>query len=348
MTLKDFLEEWNGSSDMVRVHTSGSTGEPKPMLVSKARMLSSARATCDFLGLKSGDRALLCLPLDYIAGKMMVVRAIERGMKLTDVCPDGHPLASLASRDACSAPAIDLAAMVPMQVYNSLEIGAEAEQLKHIRHLLIGGGAIDDALENRIRHFFDDETHLSKTNVWSTYGMTETLSHVALRRVNGSEASLWYTPLPGVSISLGNDDTLVINYPSVCDMSLTTHDVAVLRTKEDPLTGKTLTQFRILGRTDNIICSGGLKIQAEEIERLLRNELPVPYIITSCKDEKLGEKIVLLAERMDESDCENICRRVLPRHYVPRKYVFVDSIPMTPNGKVARAEARQISGSTPV
>ena len=361
MTLKEFFEEWNSASDEVLVHTSGSTGEPKPMRVSKQRMLASARATCDFLGLQRGDKALLCLPLDYIAGKMVVVRAIERGLTLIEGEANGHPLVSLSSK-------IKLAAMVPMQVYNTLEVEEEAARLRHIEHLLIGGGAIDDKLEHRIRSLTPDTQphpltpsprgegeacgregshipeHLNDQTpkVWCTYGMTETLSHVALRRVNGPDASLWYTPLPGVSVSLSHDNTLIIDYPQVCDKPLHTHDVAVLRSMEDSLTGRTITQFRILGRTDNIICSGGLKIQAEEVEGLLRGKLPVPYIITSCRDEKLGEKVVLLAECMNESECESICRSALPHHYVPRKFVFVDSIPMTANGKVARAEARKI------
>ena len=115
MSLEDFLIEWENDSPYVEVKTSGSTGEPKRMMVEKQRMLNSARITCDFLGLKEGDTALLCMSLDYIAGKMMVVRAIERGLKLISVEPSGHPLASLASP-------LSFAAMVPMQVYNSLQV----------------------------------------------------------------------------------------------------------------------------------------------------------------------------------------------------------------------------------
>ena len=163
MTLEDFLSEWNNDSDRVLVHTSGSTGKPKPMMVEKKRMLNSARITCDFLGLKPGDSALLCMSLDYIAGKMVVVRSIERHLHLISVSPSGHPLKDVNEE-------ITFAAMVPMQVYNTLQVPEERERLCHIRHLIIGGGAIDAALEKELKSF------PGNIAIWSTYGMTETLS----------------------------------------------------------------------------------------------------------------------------------------------------------------------------
>ena len=216
MSLEEFLEEWNNPSPYIHVQTSGSTGTPKPMLVEKQRMLNSARITCDFLGLREGDTALLCMSLDYIAGKMMVVRSIERGLKLISVEPSGHPLSAVPvvrqAHQPCTVPepaALDqrslatsgtqegFAAMVPMQVYNSLQVPEEKERLMRIRHLIIGGGAIDDALAAALKTF--------PNHVWSTYGMTETLSHIALRRLNGPEASEWYTPFPSVKVSLNED-----------------------------------------------------------------------------------------------------------------------------------------------
>ena len=191
MSLDEFLEEWNNPSPYVHVQTSGSTGVPKPMSVEKRRMLASARITNDFLGLQSGDTALLCMSLDYIAGKMMVVRALERGLRLLAVEPSGHPLA-VASEQSSSA--LSFAAMVPLQVYNSLQVPEEKERLQQIRHLIIGGGAIDDALASELKTF--------PNAVWSTYGMTETLSHIALRRLSGPNASDWYTPFPSVTLSL--------------------------------------------------------------------------------------------------------------------------------------------------
>ena len=146
MTLEDFFSEWNNDSDRVLVHTSGSTGKPKPMMVEKKRMLNSARITCDFLGLKPGDSALLCMSLDYIAGKMVVVRSIEHHLHLISVSPSGHPLKNIDLKDVNGKGVngeITFAAMVPMQVYNTLQVPEERERLTHIRHLIIGGGAID-------------------------------------------------------------------------------------------------------------------------------------------------------------------------------------------------------------
>ena len=169
MTVKEFLVEWGNDKPTVLVHTSGSTGTPKPLYVEKRRMLNSARITCDFLNLQPQDTALLCMPLDYIAGKMMVVRSLERRLRLLTVIPSGHPLSetSLSGFDNPECE-IDFAAMVPLQVYNSLRAPAECERLKRIKHLIIGGGAVDEALAAALRSFPNAD--------WSTYGMTETLA----------------------------------------------------------------------------------------------------------------------------------------------------------------------------
>lgn len=212
MTLEDFLSEWNNGSDRVLVHTSGSTGKPKPMMVEKKRMLNSARITCDFLGLKPGDSALLCMSLDYIAGKMVVVRSIERHLHLISVPPSGHPLKDVDEE-------ITFAAMVPMQVYNTLQVPEERERLSRIRHLIIGGGAIDAALEKELKSF------PANIAIWSTYGMTETLSHIALRRINGDESSEWYQPFDSVHISQTEEGCLVIDAPQVCAETLVTNDI---------------------------------------------------------------------------------------------------------------------------
>ena len=322
MSLDEFLEEWNNPSPYVHVQTSGSTGAPKPMLVEKQRMLNSACITCDFLGLREGDTALLCMSLDYIAGKMMVVRSIERGLKLISVEPSGHPLSTPHSP-------LDFAAMVPMQVYNSLQVPEEKERLMQIRHLIIGGGAIDDALASALKTF--------PNHVWSTYGMTETLSHIALRRLNGPEASEWYTPFPSVKVSLNEDRCLVIDAPLVCPSRLVTNDIAELSSGTDPE-----VKFRILGRKDNVICSGGIKIQIETVERQLRPHLQAPFLITKRPDAKFGEAVVLLTEGT-VPEAQEVCERILPKYHQPRVYLHVDQIPLTATGKPARKEAENIA-----
>ena len=316
MDLEEFLAEWHNDSPTVLVHTSGSTGKPKPMFVEKRRMEASARITCDFLGLKPGDTALLCMSLDYIAGKMMVVRSLVRGLRLVSIAPCGCP-----SWDGD----IIFAAMVPMQVYNLLLTEDGRRRLMAIRHLIIGGGAIDDELADKLRLF--------PNAVWSTYGMTETLSHVALRRLNGGDASEWYMPFEGVTLSLTEDGCLVIDAPAVHDGPLVTNDIAELSDKG----------FRILGRKDNVICSGGIKIQIEEVERILRPHISTAFVITKRADKKFGEQVVLLTESNDMCFVRDVCQRVLPKYWQPRSYLHVDSLPMTETGKPARREAERLA-----
>lgn len=320
MGVEEFLNEWNSPSERVLVHTSGSTGKPKPMWVEKSRMRASALTTCGFLGLKQGDTALLCMSLDYIAGKMMVVRSVVYGLKLISVKPSGHPLATLKE-----APCF--AAMVPMQVYNSLRVPRECELLRQIKHLIIGGGAIDEYLENELKSF--------PNSVWSTYGMTETLSHIALRRLNGPDASLYYTPFSGVDVSLSDDNCLVIKAPAICSDTLEANDIAMI--------DKDGRRFRILGRKDNIICSGGIKIQIEEVESLLRPHLTSPYMLTKCPDAKFGEAAVLLIESSNLETIASICHDVLPAYWQPRHYITISHIPLTETEKPARAEAERIA-----
>lgn len=290
MTLEDFLSEWNNGSDRVLVHTSGSTGKPKPMMVEKKRMLNSARITCDFLGLKPGDSALLCMSLDYIAGKMVVVRSIERRLHLISVSPSGHPLKDINEE-------ITFAAMVPMQVYNTLQVPEERERLTHIRHLIIGGGAIDASLEKELQAL------PGNIAIWSTYGMTETLSHIALRRINGAEASEWYQPFDSVKISQTEEGCLVIDAPLVCAETLVTNDIVEIESyiynKVEKNEVMEKLRFRIKGRKDNVICSGGIKIQIEEVEALLKPHLEKPFMLAKKKDEKFGEIAVLLTEDED-------------------------------------------------
>ena len=341
MTLEDFLSEWNNDSDRVLVHTSGSTGKPKPMMVEKKRMLNSARITCDFLGLKPGDSALLCMSLDYIAGKMVVVRSIERHLHLISVSPSGHPLKDIDLKDVNGE--ITFAAMVPMQVYNTLQVPEERERLTHIRHLIIGGGAIDASLEKELQAL------PGNIAIWSTYGMTETLSHIALRRINGAEASEWYQPFDSVKISQTEEGCLVIDAPLVCAETLVTNDIVEIESyiynKVEKL------RFRIKGRKDNVICSGGIKIQIEEVEALLKPYLEKPFMIAKKKDGKFGEIAVLLTEDEEIEKVEATVRRLLSgksddsnksseskchKYWIPREYRYVEHLPLTETGKPKR------------
>jgi len=324
MTLAQFMAEWHDAADTVTVHTSGSTGVPKLLRVEKRRMLASARATCDALGLRQGDSALLCMSLDYIAGKMMVVRALERGLRLVVTEPGGHPLAGVGEP-------IDFAAMVPLQVYNSLQVPQEAERLRRIRHLLIGGGPLNGELELRLRGL--------PNAVWHTYAMTETLSHIALRRVSGSGATPWFTPMQGIALSQTSDGCLVIDAPHLCPQTLVTHDVVELQVGQDG-GGQ---RFKVLGRVDNVIISGGVKIHIEQVEEALARHLQVPFAITRKPDARLGECVVLMLQGGDAEAAVEVCRQALPRYWQPREVVQVERIPMTATGKPARALIEQLA-----
>ena len=320
MTLKDFYAEWNNGSDRILVHTSGSTGKPKPMMIEKSKMEVSATITCDFLNLKQGDTALLCMPLDYIAGKMVVVRSIVRGLRLISVKPSGHPLRGLTEPPV-------FAAMIPMQVFNSMQVPEEKEMLMQIKHLIIGGGAIDTAMERELRDF--------PNSVWSTYGMTETLSHIALRQLNGSKASCWYTPFEGVDVSVNDNGCLIIDAPRISDIRIVTNDIAEIAPD-----GR---RFGIMGRMDNVIDSGGIKIQIEEVETLLGKYLTVPYVITKKSDYKFGEIVAMLVESDDVEGIKRICEDNLPKYWQPKLYISVKKIPRTQTGKPARKQAAEIA-----
>lgn len=342
--LSEFISDWKSASPYLKVHTSGSTGTPKQIMVRKEHMINSARLTCDYLGLRQGDKALLCMPLRYIAGKMMVVRSLVAGLDLVIREPSGHPMADI------DIP-LRFAAMIPLQVYNTLQVSEERERLCQTDILIIGGGSIDHELETQIQEL--------PICVYSTYGMTETLSHIALRRLNGPDASPYYTPFPSAKLSLSTDNTLVIDAPLVADKTLVTNDVAELLPDG---------RFRILGRKDNIINSGGIKIQTETVEEILRPVIPANFAITSVPDPKFGEAMVLLVTAGDNhfpgkktvssligeqslslqentifSKLEEKIFRILPKYQRPKHIFRIDEIPLTGSGKIDRATCRKLA-----
>ena len=318
-TVADFLAEWFNGSDTLKVHTSGSTGTPKELWIEKRRMINSAMMTVSFLGLQPHDTALLCMPLQYIAGKMVVVRSLVAGLDLIPVSPSGHPLKELRT-----APVF--AAMIPMQVFNSLAVPEERGLMQQIHHLIIGGGAVDETMEKTLNDF--------PNAIWSTYGMTETLSHIALRRLNGPNASHWYTPFKHVSLSLSVGGTLVIDAPLVNKEKLTTNDIAELDHNG---------HFRIIGRRDNTINTGGVKVQIEQVEKALSNTLSCPFMITSVPDPKFGERIVMLVEDILPKEKTDQALAALPPYWRPKQIFRTERLPQTGTGKPDRANARRIA-----
>lgn len=321
MTLEEFTSDFLSATPTVEVKTSGSTGIPKRMLVKKSHMRASARLTCEFLHIKKDDTALLCMPLDYIAGKMMVVRAIESGMKIVSIPPCGHPLAETTVKDSN----ISFAAIVPLQLYNTLLVPEEKEALSQIRNVIVGGGAISEEVEKQLRSF--------PNAIWSTYGMTETLSHIAMRRLSGENASEWYTPMNGVTLSQDNDGCLIINAPALNPKELHTNDIVEIRPDGT---------FRVLGRRDNVICTGGIKLQIEDIEHELSQYLSAPFIVTKAKDTKFGEIVILLTEgKPDKTEAE--IPEMSKKFSKPKRIFHIDQLPLTETGKPARAKAMEIA-----
>jgi o-succinylbenzoate synthase len=317
-----FTEEWDEPNRTVQLQTSGSTGTPKIIFAEKNRMVASAKATIDFLELKPGDTALLCLPLEYIAGKMMVVRSIVGNLRLIPACPTARPFRTL------SVPPV-FAAVTPQQVAESLKHSHDTEIMRGVKNIIIGGGPVPPNIEAQMKSFHN--------NIYSTYGMTETLSHIAMRRISGDKATDHYTPMDGVRISLTDDGRLTVYAPKICDRLLVTNDLATIYPDNT---------FTVNGRTDNTVCSGGIKLQLESIEQKLQTVFSFPFTLTAVADDSLGEALTMLYEcDMSAEDIKQKCKDILGKYEVPRHFLKAAKVPLTPTGKPSRAAARQLAAS---
>lgn len=310
----EFVEEWFSPSTSLKVQTSGSTGTPKIFEVEKERMRYSAKMTCDFLGLKKGDTALLCLPVEYISGKMMLVRAIERGLKLIVRNPSISPLENLNHE-------VDFCAMTPLQVENSLG------KIHLIKNLIIGGASVSEKLKMAICHSLFAN---SQQRIYETYGMSETLSHIALKSIFPNDEN-GFKCLNGVEISQDERGCLVVNAPKLNPEKLITNDLVELENNKE---------FRFLGRIDNIINSGGAKIFPEMLEALVKKIIPNEVVFVGLRDEILGQKLVLIVEGKESETIRHKLFAIVyekPFHR-PKEIIFIEKIPRTPNGKVNRLE----------
>ncbi len=324
--LADFLDEWDAPSATMELRTSGSTGRPTVLQARKAAMRASAEMSCRAFGLRAGDVALLCLPLRYIAGKMMVLRALVGGLRLVVAEPCGDPLAALAPE----AFPLDFAPLVPMQAARCLATSDGAARLARVRTLLLGGAFVEPSLEEALQA-------QPGCRAFASYGMTETLSHIALRRLNGPERSAFYSPLPGVELALSEAGTLCIRAPHLGIERLETNDLAEMNTAGG---------FRILGRRDAVINSGGIKIQAEELEARLHAATGLSLIAVPRAHAALGECVALLWEGPPEAEARlRAACEELPRYHHPRLLCRVEALPRTATGKLARAACREIAAA---
>ena len=304
-----FLKNWFSDSKFMKVQTSGSTGTPKILDVEKDKMLNSAKMTCDFLGLKEGNTALLCLPTEYISGKMMLVRAIERRMKLLIQTPSLFPLENITKE-------IDFCAMTPLQVQNSLD------KIHCIKKLIIGGASISESLKQQLIQ------KNPRTKIYETYGMSETLSHIALKSISPKREE-YFRVLDGIKISQDQRGCLVINAPLLNDKILITNDLIKLKNKRE---------FNFLGRIDNIINSGGIKISPENLEDWIKKFIPNELVFIGIPDINLGEKLVLVLEGKEDLNLKShILQLPFEKKYLkPKEIIFIEKIPRTPNNKIDR------------
>jgi o-succinylbenzoate---CoA ligase len=321
--LNDFVKQWKSDLEYFTLQTSGSTGKPKQIRVSRQSMIRTAALTGQVLDLKKGDTALLCMPLEFVAGKMMLVRALVLGLNLVAVKPSSNPLKEVSSETI-----IDFAAMTPMQVQETLKEPATYIKLSKIKKLIIGGAPVNRQLENELQQMPGE--------IFETYGMTETLTHIALRKINGTKRSESFSVLPGIKISTDNRGCLIIHASHLDDPNVITNDLVEIISP---------TQFRWLGRADNMINSGGIKIFPEQLEKKLENMIKERFIFTGTPDGKLGEKLVLVIETSTPEKFETLpglSAENLGSYEKPREVMFLEQFPETSTGKINRREIQKL------
>ncbi|KAB1159776.1 AMP-binding protein [Tenacibaculum aiptasiae] len=302
-----FFNDWFSTNDFVVVNTSGSTGTPKPIKLKKEFMKNSAVATGTFFTLREGTTALLCLSTDYIAGKMMLVRALTLGWEIDIVAPVSNPLEGLKKK-------YDFSAMVPMQLRNSLN------ELYKIDKLIVGGGVVSNDLIEEIQE--------KETKIYATYGMTETITHVAIKKLNHVALSDYntYEALPNVNFSKDSRNCLVIEAPKVTVEKLITNDVVSLISDKE---------FDWLGRFDNVINSGGIKLHPEKIEEKLSKIISERFFVIGVPDTVLGEKLILIVEGKKKNILLNSLQD-LSKYEVPKEVYFLDKFIETETKKIQR------------
>jgi O-succinylbenzoic acid--CoA ligase len=322
-----FLQEWFSEKDYVIVHTSGSTGIPKAIKLQKKQLQNSAVATGDFFKLDEKTTALLCLPIEYIAGKMMLVRAVTLGWHLDVISSSSNPL-------KLNLTSYDFSAMVPLQVENSID------KLHQIKKLIVGGGAVSNSLQEKLQEV--------TTEVFATYGMTETITHIAVKKLNNfglpkgnATNNTCYKTLPNTTIYKDERNCLMIKNTSISDKVIFTNDVVALISD---------TQFKWLGRFDNVINSGGIKLYPEKIEADLSKIIRQRFFVAGIKDEKLGEKLVLLIESAgdksikltDQLNSEMKNSKLFSKFEIPKEIHFIDRFAETETKKIQRKKTMDL------
>lgn len=311
-----FLTIWFDETLTVSVDTSGSTGTPKKISLLKQSMINSALATNSFFSLDKNTNALLCLPASHIAGRMMLVRAIAGQFNLICTAPSKRPFETITSH-------IGFAAITPYQLSYSLDDIDKKQPEK----VIVGGAGIPSSIVDAVQHF--------KTGFFETYGMTETCSHIAVRAVNGQNRTDLFKTMQNISVRLNGNECLCISAPTLLPTEIITNDIAILNDAHT---------FRIIGRIDNVINSGGIKIHPEIIEKKLENLISNPFFVSSLPDSHLGSKVVLVIEESapDGSLLAQITDTLALRtekYERPKEIRFVAKFSYSSNGKLLKKES---------
>lgn len=305
--LVDFLKDWYSASPTIITKTSGSTGTPKNIELTKKAMAESAKMTGTFLNLKANDSALLCMPSSYIAGKMMLVRAIVWKLDLYCIKPVSHPLENVNREFTFSA-------MTPMQVENSLD------KLYLIKKLIVGGAQPSAQLVSELKK--------QTTDIYESFGMTETISHIALKKISGHAVNSAFKVMPNTKIRVDERGCLCI-LPPFLDEEIVTNDLVSLISENE---------FEWKGRMDHVINSGGIKIFPEQVEKQLKSIIQSDFIISSVQDPVLGNKVVIIIAGKKDINLE---KQILDfnfenKYEKPKEFIYVESFAKTPTGKIIR------------
>jgi o-succinylbenzoate---CoA ligase len=325
-----FIQKWFSSTDTFEQLTSGSTGVPKNIVITREQMIASAQLTAEALQLKAGETSFLCLDPAYIAGKMMLVRSFVAGMKVVAANPSANPFHNLPRHVP-----VDLTAIVPMQLNDILQ-SDQVYRLDSTKNILVGGAPLNGEIQKKLSKL--------RGRIYATYGMTETISHIALQSLNGPYASEYFTVFPGIKISANERGCLEINAPHLGE-KIVTNDLVEI---------KNSSHFKWLGRADNIINTGGVKIIPEKIEaeihRLFeQHQVKNKFLISGIPDLMLGSKVILAIEGevagITLEKLKSALNEILSNYEIPKEIYTNINFVFTENGKVNRRETTQQIGN---
>lgn len=309
-----FLKSWLSDNQTFNLKTSGSTGPPKEITLTRTQLLSSAKRTIKALHLSADDTALVCLDTKYIAGKMMLVRALEANMQIVAVEPSSNPVKDLSVQP-------DVGAFVPLQLDAIFQDETSVKKLNQFKSIILGGTSVSKSLSEKIK--------MLSCAVYATYGMTETVSHIALQKLNGADAQEYFETLPEIKIKTDERDCLVVELPDFHEPIVTNDIVKIIND----------STFQILGRYDTIINSGGIKLVPEAIEKKIEPLLPdQAFFVAGINDERFGQKLVLIVEGKLQLELPAALKLALSAYEIPKEIFYLDKFSRTETQKINRLQ----------